>query len=258
MFDRLVESTNERRGARTWIFFAASSLTWTILLAGVAVAGVILTDLQLDAGFDKLNLVALSPPGPAAARTRTPAATTSTAPDSSAGFRAVVRPNETILPPRPVAMTGPLVPFSVGNGDPYSTGPGDPRQPFGPGGGGTPEAGAPVPAPAPPPPVAETKPVPPPSQIRPRHIGVISGLAIRRVEPAYPRTAADAGISGSVVVSVTVSEAGRVIDANAVSGNPLLRTAAVDAARRWQFTPTILNGIPTKVIGTITFNFKRT
>jgi outer membrane biosynthesis protein TonB len=40
-----------------------------------------------------------------------------------------------------------------------------------------------------------------------------------------------------------------------VSGHPLLKEAAVAAARGWKFSPTLLTGTPVKVIGTITFNF---
>ena len=64
-----------------------------------------------------------------------------------------------------------------------------------------------------------------------------------------------ARISGSVVVEVTVDEEGRVIAARAISGHPLLKDAAVSAARRWTFASTKLEGIAVKVIGTITFNF---
>jgi TonB family protein len=58
-----------------------------------------------------------------------------------------------------------------------------------------------------------------------------------------------------VVVEVTVDEEGKVISARAISGHPLLKDAAVEAARGWTFTPTKLQGDPVKVIGTITFNF---
>jgi protein TonB len=58
-----------------------------------------------------------------------------------------------------------------------------------------------------------------------------------------------------VVVEVTVDEQGNVMSARAISGHPLLKEAAVAAARGWRFTPTLLTGTPVKVIGTITFNF---
>jgi protein TonB len=62
-------------------------------------------------------------------------------------------------------------------------------------------------------------------------------------------------VSGAVVVEVTISEAGQVISARPLSGHPLLKDAAVNAAQRWRFKPTLLSGVPVKVIGTITFNF---
>jgi TonB family protein len=94
----------------------------------------------------------------------------------------------------------------------------------------------------------------PPKIIR-KSGGVLQGSATRRVEPAYPPLAQAAQISGSVVVEVTVDEEGKVISARAISGHPLLKDAAVTAARGWTFTPTRLQGTPVKVLGTITFNF---
>lgn len=85
---------------------------------------------------------------------------------------------------------------------------------------------------------------------------VLQGSAIRRVEPAYPPLAKAARISGSVVVEVTVDEEGSVIGARTLSGHPLLKEAAVTAARGWKFKQTTLDGRPVKVLGTITFNFK--
>ncbi|HTF38445.1 MAG TPA: energy transducer TonB, partial [Blastocatellia bacterium] len=85
--------------------------------------------------------------------------------------------------------------------------------------------------------------------------GVFQGSATKRVAPEYPQDAKAARIFGSVVVEVTVNEAGKVISARSISGPVELRGAAVDAARRWEFRPTMLSGTPVKVIGTITFNF---
>jgi TonB family protein len=98
-------------------------------------------------------------------------------------------------------------------------------------------------------------PQPPP---KPQRVsgGVLAGKAIERPQPVYPQTARAARIEGSVVVEVTVDEEGNVILARAVSGHPLLRDAAVQSARRWKFTPTTLSGVPVKVVGTISFNFK--
>jgi protein TonB len=56
-------------------------------------------------------------------------------------------------------------------------------------------------------------------------------------------------------VEVIVDTDGNVLSARAVSGHPLLKDAAVAAARGWKFTATLLDGLPVSVIGTITFNF---
>jgi len=94
----------------------------------------------------------------------------------------------------------------------------------------------------------------PPKIIR-KSGGVLQGSATKRVEPTYPPLAKAARVSGSVVVEVTVDEDGKVISARALSGHPLLKDTAVAAARGWTFTATTLQGVPVKVIGTITFNF---
>ncbi len=85
--------------------------------------------------------------------------------------------------------------------------------------------------------------------------GVLAGSATKRVEPAYPPLAKAAQVSGAVVVEVTVDTEGKVMAARAISGHPLLKDAAITAARQWVFVPTKLSGQAVKVIGTITFNF---
>jgi TonB family protein len=85
--------------------------------------------------------------------------------------------------------------------------------------------------------------------------GVLQGSATKRVSPAYPPLAKAAQVSGIVVVEVTLDLEGNVESARAISGHPLLKEAAVAAARGWRFTPTLLSGVPVRVIGTINFNF---
>ena len=85
--------------------------------------------------------------------------------------------------------------------------------------------------------------------------GVLAGSAIRTAQPRYPPLAKAARVSGSVVVEVTVDEAGDVLSARALSGHPLFKDSATAAAMGWKFTPTLLDGIAVKVVGTITFNF---
>jgi TonB family protein len=85
--------------------------------------------------------------------------------------------------------------------------------------------------------------------------GVLQGNALRRVQPAYPPVAKAARAQGPVQVTVTINENGEVTDTSILSGHPLLRDAALNAARQWRFKPTLKDGSPVKVQGTLTFNF---
>jgi TonB family protein len=85
---------------------------------------------------------------------------------------------------------------------------------------------------------------------------LLQAAATNRVEPVYPPLALTARVSGSVFVEVTIDEGGLVTSARALAGHPLLKDAAVDAARGWTFKPTVVAGKPVKVVGAlkITFN----
>lgn len=85
--------------------------------------------------------------------------------------------------------------------------------------------------------------------------GRLSGTAIFRQEPEYPAAAKQQRISGSVVVEVTVDENGNVVAARTLCGHDFFARVSEEAARKWRFTPTRVNGEPVKVKGTITFNF---
>lgn len=113
------------------------------------------------------------------------------------------------------------------------------------GGGGDGDTGG---APPPPPPVK--KPVP--KQISG---GVLNGKATSLPKPPYPPAARAVRAAGAVSVQVLIDESGSVVSASAVSGHPLLRAAAVQAARGARFSPTMLSGQAVKVSGVITYNF---
>ncbi len=85
--------------------------------------------------------------------------------------------------------------------------------------------------------------------------GVLNGKAIELVKPAYPAAAKAVRAEGTVNVQVTIDENGNVISANAVSGHPLLRAAAVQAARASKFSPTSLQGQAVRVTGVIFYDF---
>jgi TonB family protein len=103
-------------------------------------------------------------------------------------------------------------------------------------------------------PAPNPKPTPPPV---PKIVagGVVNGKATNLVKPQYPAAARAVNASGAVNVQVTIDEEGNVISASAVSGHPLLRAAAVKAARESKFSPTRLSGQPVKVTGVIVYNF---
>jgi TonB family protein len=101
-------------------------------------------------------------------------------------------------------------------------------------------------------PTPQTPAVKPP----PQSGGVLNGKASYLAKPPYPAPAKAVRAEGAVNVQVLIDETGSVVSATAVSGHPLLRTAAVDAARKSRFTPTYLSKQPVKVTGFIVYNFK--
>lgn len=103
---------------------------------------------------------------------------------------------------------------------------------------------------------------PPPASPQPQDVpkriskGVVNGQAINLPVPEYPAAARAVAAAGSVNVAVVIDEHGSVISADAVSGHPLLRSAAKDAAIQAKFSPTLLAGQPVTVSGVIVYNFQ--
>ncbi|MDQ3219273.1 MAG: TonB family protein [Pyrinomonadaceae bacterium] len=85
--------------------------------------------------------------------------------------------------------------------------------------------------------------------------GVLNSRANSLPRPMYPPAAAAVRAGGTVSISVVIDEEGNVISARAVSGHPLLRAAALAAAREAKFEPTMLSGEQVKVSGVLTYNF---
>jgi TonB family protein len=90
---------------------------------------------------------------------------------------------------------------------------------------------------------------------KPLEVGSLLPRAAQQVAPTYPATARNARITGKVTVFLMVDEKGAVATVERTDGPELLRRAAEDAARRWKFRPTIVNGQPVRVSGFINFNF---
>jgi protein TonB len=100
-------------------------------------------------------------------------------------------------------------------------------------------------------------PPPPPPPSAPVRVGgnIKAPTKTRNVNPVYPPIAQSARVQGVVIIEATIGPDGRVKDAKVLRSIPLLDQAALDAVKQWQFTPTLLNGVPVPVIMTVTVNF---
>ena len=93
-----------------------------------------------------------------------------------------------------------------------------------------------------------------PTTKAPSSRGVLNGRALSLPTPVYPSEAR--GASGTVIVEVLIDECGNVSSAKAVSGSPFLRPVSESAAMKAQFSPTLINGIPVRVIGIIQYIYR--
>jgi TonB family protein len=105
-------------------------------------------------------------------------------------------------------------------------------------------------------PTPTPRPTLPPSTNRPVNGGVLNGRAVNLAVPSYPQLARAVHAAGQVTVEVSVDESGRITSAKAVSGNPLLRSAAESAARQSRIIPTRINNENVKTTGLLVYNFK--
>ena len=114
---------------------------------------------------------------------------------------------------------------------------------------GTPAGSAPLSSPTPTPATSEG------SEPKLVSTGSLSGRETKRVTPSYPAIARSSNISGTVRVFAIVDENGKVWVTNS-EGPTLLRKAAEDAARGWNFPPTLIAGRPARLAGYLDFDFK--
>jgi TonB family protein len=85
--------------------------------------------------------------------------------------------------------------------------------------------------------------------------GVMQGNILQKFDPVYPAIAKAAHLSGTVVLSATISKLGTIERLQVVSGPPALVSSAWDAVKRWVYRPFIVNGEPTEVDTTINVNY---
>jgi TonB family protein len=78
---------------------------------------------------------------------------------------------------------------------------------------------------------------------------------LRDVKPVYPQEARDNRVQGVVIIEARIEGDGRVGAARMVRSIPMLDEAALEAVKQWEFEPTLLNGVPTPVVMTVTVQF---
>lgn len=86
--------------------------------------------------------------------------------------------------------------------------------------------------------------------------GTMASNLLYSPEPEYPPQAIAAGLQGEVMVRAVVGPQGNVIDAQVVSGPPLLREAALDAVGRWRYRPYEEDGKPVTIATTAILDFQ--
>jgi periplasmic protein TonB len=257
MFDTLVVSTSQRRQGRTAKFFVCTSIVYLSVAAFAFALSVLLAT-------PKLADTASAPPAPIFLRTGgpekpneggQPPVVPTKDPRNVKSLEQIITNLDNSRPPviqdaRPpgTEIVGELD-LSPGDGgvglpgmhastgrDPGSNVASDPPKP-------------PEPPKAQPRPAEKSKPLPVSST-------VLQGKAIERVVPIYPELPKTIRMPGEVSVEVIISPEGMVESTRAVSGHLMFVKASLEAARRWRFHPTLLNGVPVRVTGVITFVFK--
>jgi protein TonB len=86
--------------------------------------------------------------------------------------------------------------------------------------------------------------------------GVTQGMVLRKIEPAYPKLALSARVTGVVLLKAIISKEGEIKELQVVSGHPILVPAAIDAVKQWRYRPYLLNGEPVEVETNITVTFQ--
>lgn len=86
--------------------------------------------------------------------------------------------------------------------------------------------------------------------------GVSQGLLMKKVTPVYPPMAIQFHKEGTVEMLATIDTEGAISNVKVLSGDPMLVRAAVDAVKRWEYRPYLLNGQPLSVETQISISFK--
>ena len=261
MFNNLIESSSHARELKrrgSFVLFTTTTYALLFIVAGVVSIYAYDARLEEPAGeVTVVNPVDFAAPKPEAVRPRPKAAPMMGGNNGGAFVRKdpMADLNDPKLVPETISaarnpnpVLPPGVPFTRDNFN-SDGGPGLGHSNTGGSGGGGNATTVRVDVDPPPPaPVGKSKPA-----VLPRKI--INGDALSLPKPPYPPIARQLGIEGTVHVQVLVDEAGRVISAKAVAGNPALTRAAQQAALNARFSPTMIGEQAVKVSGIIIYNF---
>ncbi|HXT68403.1 MAG TPA: TonB family protein [Vicinamibacterales bacterium] len=97
-------------------------------------------------------------------------------------------------------------------------------------------------------------PMTPPQPIRPGG-NVSTPTRLLYVDPIYPQIAIISKTQGTVILEATIDETGVVRDVKVLRSIALLDQPAIDAVKRWRYTPTKLNGVAVPILLTVTVTF---
>lgn len=114
---------------------------------------------------------------------------------------------------------------------------------------------APPPPPPPPPPPSGSQHAPMVEGPVPVAARIQQAKLITAPPPVYPAAARSAGVSGEVLLNVTIGKNGSVTTVDVARGDAVLTSAAADAVHQWKYQPTLLNGQPAEVVTQVSVNF---
>jgi TonB family protein len=84
---------------------------------------------------------------------------------------------------------------------------------------------------------------------------VASALVIQKSPLKYPDAARAAGIEGTVVLRIIVSDTGAVKEVTPISGDPVLGQPTADSVKQWKYRPYAVNGVPVEMETELSINF---
>jgi protein TonB len=248
MFEQsLVDSAGRKQAGRTRWMVAASLGVQAAVVAGFvavplmwpAVLPVVVAAPRIASVVMPKPKVKADPPKPVdthitnAAAVHAPASETASVPTTARGGGVIARVS------LPSSNSGDVPSLATGNGmgSPFSTGL------------GLAVTGSPMVK------VSEAAPSRPAGPLK-ISSGVLAGLLLEPIRPAYPAIAKAAGVQGTVVLSAIIDKTGRITGLQVVSGPEMLRRSALDAVQLARYQPFQLNGAPTEVTTTISVVFR--